>query len=120
VLNFGQRARSFAERWASCIVALAVLVLITFRPPYTNSPLIRSDGLGYHLWTRALLEHDLSFCMYRQPFNEVGAISHEDAARGICQNKFPPGLALFRFPVMAPLVDLTPRAPVVRSDCAHA
>ena len=111
--HFWQGAGCFAKRWASCIVLLVVLVPVTLRPPYSNRPPIRSDGLGYHLWTRAVLDRDLSFCQYRDLLKGVGALSREDAARGICQNKFPPGLALLRFPVMAALVDRTPGAPVV-------
>ncbi len=44
---------------------------------------------------------------------EVAAISHFDPVRVICQNKYPPGLALLRFPVMAPLVDLRPGTPLI-------
>ena len=91
----------------------AALIPVTLWPPYTNAPPIRSDGLGYHIWTRALLEQDFSFCKYRWPLMQIGAISREDAGRGVCQNKFPPGLALIRFPVMAPLVDRTPGALLV-------
>ncbi|MGH2769646.1 MAG: hypothetical protein ACRDJF_03900, partial [Actinomycetota bacterium] len=76
-----------------------------------NSKTIVSDGLGYHAWTRALIERDLRFC--RPELEEVGALSRKDPGRGVCQNQFPPGLALIRFPVMAPLVDTRPGAPLV-------
>ena len=105
--------RAFLERWGSCLLVLLVLIIVTLEPPYTNSPPIRSDGLGYHIWTRALLERDLSFCKYRATLLLIGALSREDPNRGVCQNKFSPGLALLRFPVMAFLVELTPGAPVI-------
>jgi hypothetical protein len=100
---------AFARRWASCLLLLLILLLVTFNPPHEFPP-IRSDGFGYHIWTRALLEHDLSFCKYG---GYPGFISRTDRERGVCQNQYPPGLALLRFPVMAPLVDRSPGAPAV-------
>jgi hypothetical protein len=96
----------FTERWASLIAVCCVLILVTIWPPYTNGPPIRSDGVGYHLWTRALLQGNFTFCQWRTELDRVGAISFVDPSRGICQDKFPPGLALLRFPIMAPLVKI--------------
>jgi hypothetical protein len=76
---------------------------VTRYTPYANGPAIRSDGTGYHIWTRALLDRDLSFCRWE---NDPERPFAADLARnGFCQNKYPPGLALLRFPVMAFLVD---------------
>ncbi len=91
----------------SWLTIAVLLVPITAVAPYNNGPPIRSDGVGYHLWTRALLERDFTFCRFRE-MEETRAISHRDPARGVCQNKYPPGVALLRFPVMAPLVDRSP------------
>jgi hypothetical protein len=90
--------------WSSLFLVLGATVWVTWRPPYENWPPIRSDGVGYHLWTRAILERDLSFRKY---VGESG-IRMGDAARGVCTNQYPPGVALLRFPVMAFLVDLRP------------
>jgi hypothetical protein len=75
-------------------------VAVTVHQPYSFGPAIRSDGLGYHSWTRALLDGHLSFCEY-QELQVVQAIPSA-AASGRCANKYAPGLALLRFPLMAP------------------
>ncbi len=87
-------------RWWAVVAFLVIGVLFSVNEPYTNSPPIRSDGLGYHAWTRALLDGNISFCPYvdlepvaaLEPVSEIGR----------CANKYPPGLALLRFPFMAP------------------
>jgi len=101
---------AFVKRWASLLLVLAIVIPVTLQPPYDAYPPIRSDGFGYHIWTRALLQRDLNFCKYA---TYPGIISHTDVERGICQNKYPPGLALLRFPVMALLADLDPGAPAI-------
>lgn len=97
------------------IVLLVVLALVLGRMvssgPYRNGPEIRSDGVGYHAWTRALLAGDFRFCEFLKQDRRM--FSYQDAERGICQNKYPIGLALLRFPVMAFLVDDTPGAPLI-------
>ncbi|HKP58379.1 MAG TPA: hypothetical protein VJV78_16755 [Polyangiales bacterium] len=94
-------------RIAPQLVTLGLLAFVTgwvsWYAPYNNGPAIRSDGTGYHLWTRALLDRDLSFCRWihdpERPF------SVEEQSPTFCQNKYPPGLALMRLPIMAFLVD---------------
>jgi hypothetical protein len=70
-------------------------------------PAIRWDGVGYYAWTEALLHGDLSFCQWSQDrgFNAIsgGHVAHP----GRCENKYPPGLAVLRLPVMAPIALLT-------------
>ncbi len=99
-----QAVATWVGWWSSLFVVAAVTAWVAWKPPYTNSPPIRSDGVGYHLWTRAILEGDLSFRKYE----EQPGITMGDASRGVCQNAYPPGMALLRFPVMAFLVDLRP------------
>ena len=109
------RTRLGLYRWAALKLRLlpfpALLVLIawvTFATPYTthyDGPPIRSDGVGYHAWTRALLSGDYSFCQWRGAIENF--VSSYDKQRKFCQNKYPPGLALLRLPVMAFLVDST-------------
>jgi hypothetical protein len=104
----------FLRKWASLLVVAVILLPVTLKPPYHNGPAIRSDGLGYHLWTRAILEWDIttSFCKW-PALRQHGAISWEDRQRGVCLNKYPPGLALLRFPVMGPLVHRDVSEPLV-------
>jgi hypothetical protein len=98
--GFLWRSATFAVRYIAVIVFLAVAVKVTVDPPYRNSPAIRSDGLGYQVWTEALLQGNLSFC----PYKEVAsfAISPQEPTTHRCANKYPPGLAILRFPLMAP------------------
>lgn len=107
--------RTILARWFSALLVTAVLIPVTIARPYRYAPPIRSDGIGYHLWTRAILQGDPSFYRYRD-HPDVSAFSKVDDARGICQNRYPPGLALLRFPVMAFLVDLRPGAPLITSS----
>jgi hypothetical protein len=109
--------RRAAARWWAVPVIGVIAALAAATQPYPNGPSIRADGSGYHLWTRAILERDLSFCGY-PGLEIVGAIAARDMERGVCLNKYPPGLALLRFPVMALLVDRSPGAPLI-SDAEH-
>jgi hypothetical protein len=97
------------HRWLSLIVIILITVPVACFQPWKNGPPIRSDGEGYHLWTRALLECDLSF---RRHAGETGLFL-ADSERTIYQNKYPPGVALLRFPVMAFLVDRRPGAAAI-------
>ena len=103
------RRLRFARKWAFLLLLTAILIPVTIFPPY--SPAIRSDGVGYHMWTRAILERDLSFCKWSEAPGML--LSSHDVGRGVCRNIYPPGLALLRFPIMAPLVDLRPGAPLI-------
>lgn len=96
--------RQFGQWFGAWWVLLLYLVIgtwVTVSPPYDNTPAIRSDGLGYHAWTRAILDGHISFCGYDELL-DVQAISPRQPSTGGCANKYPPGLALLRFPVMAP------------------
>jgi hypothetical protein len=101
--------RVFFHRWCSLVVVALVTIPVAFFQPWKNGPPIRSDGEGYHLWTRALLEGDLSF---RRHAGKTGLFL-ADPVRIIYQNKYPPGVALLRFPVMAFLVDRRPGGPAI-------
>jgi hypothetical protein len=81
---------------------LAALIAATVLQPYRNKPPIRSDGVGYHIWTHALLGLDLRFCQLAERAGAAGAISVRNPVSGVCQNKYPPGVALLRLPFMAP------------------
>jgi hypothetical protein len=91
--------------WVLPLASLGfVIAWVTIYTPYNNGPPIRSDGTGYHAWTRALLDKDLSFCRWNDAVESF--ISVRNKLRNFCQNQYPPGLALLRFPVMAFLVDV--------------
>lgn len=100
-----KRASDVAARVVPLVALGIIAAWATLCTPYNNGPAIRSDGVGHHAWTRALLDRDLSFCRWKGDTAYFGSI--EDPARGFCQDKYPPGLALLRFPVMAFLVDRT-------------
>lgn len=81
---------------------LAALVVVTWFQPYRNKPPIRSDGVGYHIWTHALVTLDFRFCELAERVGPEGGVSVRNPVTGICQNKYPPGVALLRLPFMAP------------------
>ena len=101
--------KSWLGRWWSLVIVLAAVVFVTFFQPYYNGPPIRSDGEGYHIWTRAILEGDLSFRNYKT----IAGVYLADPRRDVYQNKYPPGVALIRYPVMAFLVDRRPGSPLI-------
>lgn len=91
-----------ASRWlpsllvtASC---LAYFLYASQRP--TLPPIIRGDGSGYHLWTRGLLTLDFRFCSWRQLVPDY-VFAREDLGRGVCQIKYPPGVAFIQLPMVA-------------------
>jgi hypothetical protein len=93
--------RARVASWLAVIAVVGAGTAVTLAKPYEAAPPIRSDGLGYHAWTRAVLENDFRFCQWRA-LHDVGAISVENPRHpGRCQNKYAPGLALLRLPVMA-------------------
>lgn len=87
--------------WWAVGVFLVAATAVTVHQPYAYGPAIRSDGLGYHAWTRAILDGHVSFCEYLD-LKDVQAIRRPRPQTGRCPNKYAPGLALLRFPVMAP------------------
>ena len=91
-------ARSTA--YIPTLIFVLILVYVTAYQPYCNGPAIRSDGQGYHIWTFALKKWDFRFCEYAA----LGYAVPVDAGR--CVVKWPPGVALFRFPVMTWFVDV--------------
>jgi len=99
-----------AVRSVSLIVLAALLTAVTIKQPYRHGPPIRADGAGYHAWTRAIVRGEFSFCIWE---GQADLISYVDRARQMCQNKYPPGLAILQLPFMLPLLDLTPGAPLI-------
>lgn len=89
--------------WWAVLLFLVVGGAVSVVDPSTYTapgfPAIRSDGTGYHLWTRAFVDRDLDFCRYL-PLNEGVAITKPSPA-GRCGNIYPPGLAILRYPVMS-------------------
>ena len=89
--------KEFPGLISTCIVLLWVGIAV----PHNNvDPDIRSDGVGYHMWTHALLSGDFSTCKYKNMPHFGGAISYTNPEKNICQNKYPPGVALARLPFM--------------------
>jgi hypothetical protein len=94
----GRTTGIWSRPWAVAIIAVAATVVAATQP-YWNGPPIRSDGYGYHAWTYAILKGDLNFGGLK---NETYAF-HETRP-GYWWNVYPPGVALIRLPVIAPLV----------------
>jgi len=91
--------------WA-LIPIVGFAVWATIATPYNNGPPIRSDGLGYFAWTEAIVEWNFDFCQWPS-LETVDAISaHDPIDPTRCENKYPAGLALLRFPVLGPLAAL--------------
>lgn len=96
---FSQSSRRYIPYIPTLVFAL-IVVCVTAYQPYRNGPAIRSDGEGYHIWTFALKKWDFNFCEYQ-------ALGAQSSGRlGRCFVKWPPGVALFRFPVMAWFVNV--------------
>ena len=85
------------RHWGVLLIAVTTTA-VAVRQPFDNGPPIRSDGYGYHAWTYAILRGDLDF---EDLPNETVAFHH--TRPGHWANMYPPGVALARFPVMAPL-----------------
>ena len=82
-------------------VFVLLVAYVTAYQPYSNGPPIRSDGQGYHIWTFALKKWDFRFCEYRGlGWAEPGEVP------GRCVVRWPPGVALLRFPVMVWFVNV--------------
>jgi len=100
--DISDRARRGLRGFWGPLVFLVICVIVTADPPYDNSPPIRSDGVGYHAWTRAFVDRDLDFCAMGKDVTKVGAVPRDPDGELTCGNKYGMGLALLRLPVMAP------------------
>jgi hypothetical protein len=100
---------SWVRRWASLLIlAVIVMVVMAFHP----GPGIHSDGIGYHLWTYALLRGDLGFTWVPDLCGvKRWGLIQPDVAQQRYHCKFPPGVALLRLPLMAFVVDPARNAP---------
>jgi hypothetical protein len=105
------------RRWASLLVIGAVLLPVTVRQPYAIGPPIRSDGVGYHVWTYGLLTGRLSFRWYAGDPATAG-LRLTDPEHRVYQNKYPPGVALLRLPFMLWCLDRS-QPPGVISPAEH-
>jgi hypothetical protein len=94
------------------VILTAVLIPVTIWHPYLSWPAIRWDGEGYHLWTYAFLRGDLNFERFWETHAYVAVVPAEPE-RGWYANKYPPGVALIQFPVMAFLADARSAHPTV-------
>ncbi|KRG43605.1 hypothetical protein ARC20_09205 [Stenotrophomonas panacihumi] len=84
------------------VLFAALLCWVTIFRPYANTPDIRSDGVGYHIWVHGLAHGDLSFCEYRELLDPVNAISSENLEQQRCRVKYPPGVGLLQLPFSLP------------------
>lgn len=106
--------QGLARRAAAHVRRIPILLLlpvvgfgvwVTVDPPYPNVTPIRSDGLFYYSWTDAILDGDFDFCQW-MPKEIVAITSLDPHHPNRCLN-YPPGLAVLRFPVMAPIALLS-------------
>jgi len=80
------------------LLLLSLLTFITIYQPYKNSPPIRSDGVGYHIWVKGFQNLDFSFCEYKDLLNPTQSITHFNKEKNVCGIKYPPGVGIFQFP----------------------
>jgi len=84
------------------LLVLAILLAWTvISMPYKNSPAIRSDGVGYHIWVAAFKSLDFNFCRYKALLDPTLSISVVNQEQSRCGIKYPPGVALLQFPFTA-------------------
>ena len=102
--------RALLRGWGASIAIAVILVPILLIQPwktYLDQGPIRSDGVGYFAWTRAVTDGHFSFCQYKWVALQGGITvprpTKENPKATICINRYPPGLAILQFPVMAPL-----------------
>ncbi len=98
------------RRWPLLAVlpVMVAAIWVTVAPPYTNSPPIRSDGLGYYAWNDAALELNFDFCEWSGWLDPVQALTaHNSEHPNRCEIRYTPGLALLRFPVMGPIAAIS-------------
>jgi hypothetical protein len=91
-------------RWSSVILIAAAAAYVTADKPYDNSPPIRSDGCGYHIWHYAILKGDPTFSWYEGVPADT-ALHQPDPAAWRFASKYPPGVALIRLPAMVFVAD---------------
>lgn len=108
--------KAILRRWGASIAIALILVPVVLIQPwktYLDQGPIRSDGVGYFAWTRAVTDGRLSFCEYKwvalqngftvPPPTTAKPKTKTKAKAEACTNRYPPGLAILQFPVMAPL-----------------
>ena len=102
--------KALLRGWGATIAIAVILVPILLIQPwktYLDQGPIRSDGVGYFAWTRAVTDGHFSFCQYKWVALQGGITvprpTKENPKATICINRYPPGLAILQFPVMAPL-----------------
>lgn len=80
------------------VLLIAWTYYFCYKPQFW--PFIWSDGYGYHVWLRHLLNGDLSFCSelsFPKKYSHTFASLHEQT--GICSNMYPPGVGLAKLPI---------------------
>jgi hypothetical protein len=101
------RAGRLRHFWA-LLPALVGGAWVTLAPPRSDHPAIRSDGAGYYVWTHALIHGDFGMCRFGSAaFPNPGYQPHNPRHPERCMNRFSPGLAVLRFPVMGPVAALS-------------
>lgn len=91
----------------SLSLLLLLLTLITISQPYNNSPPIRSDGIGYHIWVHAIKQRSVNFCEHKEILEPIGALSMVNKTKERCGNKYPPGVGIIQTPFTLPFVSKT-------------
>jgi hypothetical protein len=116
----GDRIRgAFRGWWATILVGLILVPVVLIQPwtTYLDQGPIRADGLGYFAWTRAALDGEIDFCRYPSVEKAAVVIVHRPTATNPdnvrCSDRYPPGLAILQFPVMAALSHRTDPTVVV-------
>src|SRR5262245_57243792 len=107
----------WALRFPLFVLLVPVLIVVTWVQPYRNKPPIRSDCVGHHIWTHAILTLDFRFCQLVERAGAIGAIAVENRVTGVCLNKYPSGVAILRLTCMAPFarrqLDANPGQPFI-------
>jgi hypothetical protein len=80
---------------------IALLAWVTITQPYNNSPPIRSDGAGYHVWVYGFKNLDFTFCKYKELLDPTESISFVNKDKNVCGVKYPSGVGLFQYPFVA-------------------
>jgi hypothetical protein len=91
----------WGRRWASLLVVVAGLLAVKV---FHSGPGIHADGVGYHLWTYAILKGDAAFS-WLPDTGGAKYLMQPDTTQRRYACKYPPGVALVRLPLMAFVVD---------------